>query len=541
MGEEAREVTSLETALRAWRSILGEAGVLSRQAAADAYGASTTGAERTFLAALRPTDRDQVQRLVEISARERVPLYPISTGHNWGYGCALPAREGCVLLDLSALQRILDFDPELGTVTVEPGVTQGMLAAFLERERQPFLVPVTGAGPTCSLVGNALERGYGITPIADHFGAVLSLEAVLPDGRVYRRAFADHGGTAVDRAFKWGVGPYLDGLFTQGGFGVVTNMTIGLARRPEAVKAFVFGVEGDHLDRLVTDVRAILGRFPGAVGGINLMNAHRVLAMAAPYPREAIGADGLIAEATVRELARYHQVTAWTAFGTLYGTKRVVRAVAAEVKSLVRGYATRLVVVSPEGAARLVRFAELLPGASGRALARRARLLASGLELVDGRPNETALPLAYWKGGQLPPPGAARDPARDGCGLIWYAPLVPMKSELVQRYVAFVTRVMREHRLEPLITLTTLSERCFDSSVPLLFDRRSSSETEAAQRCYRALLDEGRKLGFLPYRVALQGMEWLTSVPSTYWDVVAALKERLDPAGILAPGRYTRS
>jgi FAD/FMN-containing dehydrogenase len=477
---------------------------------------------------------------VEIAARERVPLYPISTGHNWGYGCALPPRDGCVLLDLSALQQILDFDPELGTVTVEPGVTQGMLAAFLERDRQPFLVPVTGAGPTCSLAGNALERGYGITPLADHFGAVLSLEAVLPDGRVYRRALADHGGNAVDRAFKWGAGPYLDGLFTQGGFGVVTSMTIGLARRPEAVQAFVFGADGDRLDRLVLGVREIVGRFPGAVGGINLMNAHRVLAMAAPYPREAIGADGLIPEATVREMARHHQVADWTAFGTLYGTRRVVRAAASEIRSLVRGYARRLVVVSPGGAARLARVARMLPGASGRALARRARVLASALELVDGRPNETALPLAYWKAAQPPPAGAARDPARDGCGLLWYAPLVPMKTDLVEAYVRFVTRVMREHRLEPLITLTSLSERCFDSSVPLLFDRRSPSETEAAQRCYRALLDEGRKLGFLPYRVALQGMEWLTSVPSTYWDVVAALKEQLDPAGILAPGRYTR-
>jgi hypothetical protein len=104
------------------------------------------------------------------------------------------------------LQQIVDFDAELGTVTLEPGVTQGMLAAFLERERQPFLVPVTGAGPTCSLVGNALERGYGITPFADHFGAVLSLEAVLPDGRVYRRLRSRW--TATTRRSS-GAGPYL--------------------------------------------------------------------------------------------------------------------------------------------------------------------------------------------------------------------------------------------------------------------------------------------------------------------------------------------
>ena len=195
----------------------------------------------------------------------------------------------------------------------------------------------------------------------------------------------------------------------------------------------------------------------------------------------------------MRELARHHQVTEWTVFGTLYGTRRVVRAVQAEVKSLVRSYARRLLVVSPEAAGRLVRLAEALPGEKARALARRARVLASGLELVAGHPNETALPLAYWKGGKPPPAGTPRDPARDGCGLIWYAPLVPMTPDIVRTYVEFVTRVMRAHRIEPLVTLTSLSERCFDSSVPLLFDRASPAETEAAQRCYGALLEEGRK------------------------------------------------
>jgi FAD/FMN-containing dehydrogenase len=120
----------------------------------------------------------------------------------------------------------------------------------------------------------------------------LSLEAVLPDGRLYRRALADHGGQTVDRAFKWGAGPYVDGLFTQGGFGIVTSMTIALARRPESIKAFVFGVDEERLAELVVDVREILRKFPGAIGGINLMNAHRVLAMAEPYPRRQSARTG---------------------------------------------------------------------------------------------------------------------------------------------------------------------------------------------------------------------------------------------------------
>ena len=58
-----------------------------------------------------------------------------------------------------------------------------------------FLVPVTGAGPDCSLLGNnALERGCGIMPHAAHFGAVTWLEAVLPDGSVYQGSLSALGG-----------------------------------------------------------------------------------------------------------------------------------------------------------------------------------------------------------------------------------------------------------------------------------------------------------------------------------------------------------
>ncbi len=529
----------IEEALAAWGALLGEGRVLSAEAAAQAYGASTSGLQRCFAAALRPARASEVQALVGIAARHRVPLYPISTGRNWGYGCALPVRDGCAIVDLSELRSIRDFDADLGVVTLEPGVTQAMLAEFLDRQPQPFLVPVTGAGPSASIVGNALERGYGITPVADHFGAVQSLEAVLPDGRVYRPALAESGAAEAARSFKWGVGPYLDGLFTQGSLGIVTSMTIALARRPERVKAFLFGLRaGAELTGLVAGVREVLRRFPGVVGGINLMNAHRVLAMAIAYPRERLGADGLIPDALVRRIAAQHRIADWTVFGTLYGTKRVVAAAQSEIRRLLKPYATGLLFVTPGFAERLQRWSRRLSGALRERTARRAEMLASAMELVAGRPNETALPLAYWKSGKQPAPGVARDPARDGCGLLWYAPLVPMKPESVTRYVELVTRVMRAHRLEPLITLTSLSERCFDSSVPLLFDRRSAEETDNAHRCNLALLENGRALGFVPYRVGIDAMGWLTQGDAPHWALVRALKAAVDPDGILAPGRY---
>lgn len=532
----------ISEALDAWRSLLGDAAVMDAVAASARYGRCTTGVGRQVLGAVRPHKAAEVPELVRIAARTRVPLHPISTGHNWGYGTALPARDGCVVVDLSRLTEIRKFDSESGVITLEPGVTQGMLADFLDREGHPFMVPVTGAGPTCSIVGNALERGYGITPYSDHFAAMTALEAVLPDGRVYRPALSEIGGEQVDHAFKWGIGPYLDGLFAQGGFGVVTAMTIVLAHRPEAVKAFLFSIDPhESLGEGVVAVRDVVARLPGVVGGINLMNTHRVLAMSVAYPREQLDADDVIPDSLLYELASRHGVRAWTGFGTLYGTARVVRAAQRDVRAALRGVATGLVFLSPTAARRLCTMATWLPAKLYRRFGRRFEMLDSALQLVAGRPNETALPLAYWKSGAVPGAGQPLDPARDGCGLIWYAPLVPTKPECVRRYVELVTRVMREHSLEPLITLTTLSDRCFDSSVPLLFDRGSASAVARAQACYRALLDAGQREGFLPYRMATGETDWLVEQPSTYWDVVSQMKRAVDPDFIVAPGRYARS
>jgi 4-cresol dehydrogenase (hydroxylating) len=530
----------LDAALAAWRTRLGETRVLAGTAAQRAYGTCTTAAERAVPAALRPSSAEDIAPILEIARRHHVPLYPISTGHNWGYGTALPAVDGCAVLDLSGLDRIVHMDPELGLVTVEPGVTQQHLYRYLEHAQLPFLVPTTGAGPDCSLVGNALERGYGITPYADHFGAVTAIEAVLADGRTYRSALSEAGGAAVDRAFKWGVGPYLDGLFAQGNFGIVTRMTIALAPRPERIAAFLFAVrDDDGLEAAVAGVRQVLRRLGGVAGSINLMNARRVLAMMEPYPASLAGADGILPHEAVATLARRNRITAWTGFGALYGSAGVVKAAERVVRATLKPAVSKLNFVTPDMASRLNRLVDRVSWLRTGGLANKLRTLDASLQLVAGKPSRVALPLAYWKSPNRPDHAGGLDPARDGCGLIWYPPLVPMRPEQVRQYVAMVERVCGAHGVEPLITLTSLSDRCFDSSVPLLFDRDDRGAADQAQACYRALLDAGKERGFLPYRMGVQAMDQLTSAGGVFWDVVSQLKFALDPGGIIAPGRYS--
>ncbi len=528
----------IHAAINEWRQVLGESRVLSDAQAQASYGVDASAIVRRIPAALKIADAQTLPSVMRIAKQYGVSVYPISTGKNWGYGTALPATDDCVLLDLAEMNRILHFDSELGVVTLEPGVTQALLADFLDNGGHPFLVPVTGAGPQCSVLGNALERGYGVTPFIDHFGAVTDLEAVLADGSIYRTALREAGGEDLARLFKWGIGPYLNGLFTQSGFGIVTRMSIMLARRPDCVKVCLFSLKDDALlEPAVERIRTILNRLPGTIGGINLMNRHRVLAMSAPFPKEQLGPDGRIPLPVIEKLGRQYQILPWTGFGTLYGTRRVVAAAQREIRSILRGVASRLLFLSPQNARTLAGLARLLPGAPGRRLASTAGTLAKSLELVAGRPNETALPLCYWRNPKGPQ-GRWMDPARDGCGLLWYAPLVPMRPADVRTYIEMVIRVAARHGLEPLITFTSISDKLFDSTVPLIFQRDSQEAAEAAMACYKELMDEGRAIGCFPYRVGVNSMTNLSGRLDVSRALHARLRQAVDPDGIVAPGRY---
>jgi 4-cresol dehydrogenase (hydroxylating) flavoprotein subunit len=527
----------LERAVAAWQALLGPRRVLLDIDATDRYGRSTDPVMRWIAAALIAEETDEVAGIVRTANRHGVPLYPISAGKNWGYGDAIPTMDGCVILDLSRMNKVLALDTDLGLVTVQPGVRQGDLRAYLDEHAPEFMVPTTGGGPLCSLVGNVCERGYGITPLQDHFLAATAVQAVLPDGETYRTPLTEMGALTADRAHKWGVGPYVDGLFTQGNFGIVTEMTLALARRSERVKGFYFSLgRHDQLEGVVEAVQRVLRTCGANVGGINLMNSRRVLAMSIPYPTGQVAVGGVMSPEVESILRTKAGIGAWMGVGAIYGTKRLARAARAEIRALLRPHVDRIVFVD---AAQVRRANSLLSALPQRWVMEKRQVLAkaaASLDIMAGTPSQAALPLAYWRSG-IPMTQGHLDPARDGCGLIWYSPLVPMRPDDVRRYADLVQQVCTSYGIEPMITLTALSDRCFDSTVPLTFQHSNSDEVARANACHRDLFEAGKRQGFVPYRVGSGHMD-LVVEDSTFWSVVATLKRALDPNDVIAPGRY---
>jgi len=203
-----------------------------------------------------PRSAADVQATVRLCHEAGIPFVARGSGTGLSGG-ALPSPDG-VLIVLSRLNRILDVDIPNLRVTVEPGVTN------LEITRRVasagcYYAPDPSSQVVCSIGGNIAENSGGAHCLKYGFTVhhVLGVEAVLPNGELIHV-----GGSAVDP-------PGLDLLGvligSEGTLAVVTQATLRLLRRPEAVVTLLAGFAS--IDAAGGAVSAIIshGIVPAAV------------------------------------------------------------------------------------------------------------------------------------------------------------------------------------------------------------------------------------------------------------------------------------
>src|SRR5438552_7241818 len=177
-----------------------------------------------------PTRADQVQALVRLCRRARVPLVPRGSGTGLIGGAMAP--QGGLMVSTTRMTSVLDVDYANRSATVHPGLINLWLTNEV-RERGWFFAPDPSSQMVSSIGGNVSTNAggphclkYGIT--ANH---VLGLELVTGTGEVVRL-----GGKVADRA-----GYDLTGLAvgSEGTFGLVTSVTVRLLHVAEAVKTIL--------------------------------------------------------------------------------------------------------------------------------------------------------------------------------------------------------------------------------------------------------------------------------------------------------------
>ena len=529
--------SDFDSAVRAWAALVGDGNVVTCSAQLGAAATGTFATGHRIPAIVRPGSRLEVQECMRIANRFEVPVYPISSGRNWGYGSRVPASDGCILLDLGRMNRILDFNESLGYVTIEPGVTQAQLQAFLVERKSGLWMDSTGASPHCSLIGNAMERGFGHTPYGDHFAHSCNLEIVLPEGEVIETGFGRYPGAKASPVYRAGVGPFLDGLFSQANFGIVTRMTLWLMPAPEYFQAYYFKCDTEAaMPALIDALRPL--RMSGTLrSSSHIANDYKVLSALEQYPWQRTGGTTPLAGPIMQEFRRELRIGAWNGSGALYGTRAQVAEAGRLLRNALRGKASDLQFLDDRKLALASRFAGTYQRLTGWNLRRTLAVLRPVYGLMKGIPTAHPLFSTYWR--KRTPPPAEMDPDRDGCGLLWCSPVAPNDGAHAARISELASAVLLGSGLEPAISMTVLTDRTLSCIISLAWDREVAGEDEKAMAAYRELLKRLADEGYHSYRLSVGSMDAMGSA-NAYHEVLKRLKATLDPKCVLAPGRYVR-
>ena len=289
------------------KEIVGPRRVLFNPGELLAYGSDgLPGYFKQPSMAVFPGTRDEVAGVVRELARSGVPFVPRGAGTGLSGGAL---ADGVVLLGLNRLSRIIAIDPENALAVVEPGVVN----VALSRAVSPYglhYAPDPSSQAACTIGGNVAENAggphclkYGVT-----LNHVVALTVVLPDGDI----------VALGNAAGESEGYDLVGAFvgSEGCFGVALDVTVRLARNPEAVRTLL--ADFGSIDDAARAVSAIVasGILPAALEMMDQATIRAVEASiyAAGYPTDAAAvllveldgpAAGLDADvATVERLCR---------------------------------------------------------------------------------------------------------------------------------------------------------------------------------------------------------------------------------------------
>ncbi|MAE64597.1 MAG: hypothetical protein CMJ18_10050 [Phycisphaeraceae bacterium] len=535
-------------AVVALRDIVGEGHVVIGEAAAREAGTLIPEGQ-VPLAYVRPADVEEVRRIVALANREGFALWPCSRGRNWGYGSATPARGDTVVMVLDRLDRIHHVDPDLACAVIEPGVTYRQLNDHLKAHGIPLWCDTTDSTPDGSVIGNAMEKGVGETPYGDHFANLCGLDVVLPDGRFLRTGGAPENAPAWN-TYKWGTGPYLEGLFAQSNFGVVVRAGLWLMPEPEHFRSLSFQLYCEEdLPDLVDALRRLALR--GTLHTkLHLINDVVMLSLIGPYPAELLDGATHLGDDARDLLRRRHGIAPWSFIAGLYGSRAEVRAQQAIIRREL-GHLGRIRCVSDRTVASLRRIEAVLerrPGLRGAWRFVTRRLLGTTPEVVAGLPDahgllkgvptERFVRHAYFKSPRdADRPDTDVDPVRDGCGLTWFAPLVPMSSEHVGAMIDMSRSRFDEFGFDHYIAGLMVNPRSIVLLMSIFYRKDDPDETDRARSLYDALRADATEAGYQQYRTTVSHESILDCAPEMK-ETANRIRAALDPQGIMAPGRY---
>lgn len=294
--------------LREFQDVVGKRGLITSPEELHTYECDgLTNFRAMPLAVLLPADTEQVQGIVRLCHRERIPFVARGSGTGLSGG-ALPVENG-IVISLARMNRILEVDLPNARVVVQPGVINLDVTGRVQPQGF-FYAPDPSSQSVCSIGGNVAENSGGAHCLKYGFTTthVIGLEIVLPDGSLVHL-----GGKTLDAP-----GYDLAGVFvgSEGTLGIATKIILRIVKRPECVRTLLAAFPGtNEAGAAVSDIIAA-GMLPAAIEMMdNLAIQAAEAAVHANYPHCGalllVELDGPIVEVEclmleVEQLCRKH-------------------------------------------------------------------------------------------------------------------------------------------------------------------------------------------------------------------------------------------
>ncbi|WP_126174017.1 FAD-binding oxidoreductase [Altericroceibacterium xinjiangense] len=443
---------------------------------------------------------EEIQQILKTAAQEGVPLWPISRGKNFGYGGAAPVQAGAVVLDLSRMKRILEINEDLGYCVVEPGVSFYDLHDALAARGHRLWMSVPG-NSWGSVAGNALERGVGPQPYGDHAAQICGLEVVLADGALVRTGAGAMEGNPAWHVTRNSYGPGWDQIFCQSNFGVVTRMGLWLMPAPEATMTLSLQLpEADDIERGIglfapLRLRGVIDHDAAWVSYIGI----------ASYvgPRSMFwDGEGLLPESVGARIREQLKIGWWNAEVNLYGPEEVIAAKAKIVSAAAKNAAVSA------GDWRTWRQGDDF-----------------GLSHA-GIPSTRDMTMIGWYGGRG--------------GHLGFSPVMPSDPALAAEQFRRARKRYEEFGID-YYGAFGVGGRQTVAVNEILYDRDSKEQERQVHALFETLIRDTHQAGFGEYRTHI---DYMDAVADTFdfndhamGRLNEALKDTLDPKGILAPGK----
>ncbi len=131
-----------------------------------------------------PKTTEQVQKIVQLANREKIPVVPMGNGMALT-GLVIPLKGG-IVLDMKRMDKILEVNEKARYVVMEGGTSQGVLKAYLQENYPQLRHSIPDAPPSTTIAANAALHGQG--RLTNQYGfnsdMVTGMEVVLPTGEI---------------------------------------------------------------------------------------------------------------------------------------------------------------------------------------------------------------------------------------------------------------------------------------------------------------------------------------------------------------------